>query len=113
VPTTILSGNLKSLIASPSLKNSGFDITANLLFLFLIEIIFSTLSPVETGTVDLLIIILNLFIYLDISFAALNTYFKSAEPFLEVGVPTQIKLILLILVHKLEFFYYLTYQFFP
>ena len=33
-PMIILSGNLKSLIASPSLKNSGFEITSNNPFLF-------------------------------------------------------------------------------
>ena len=33
-PTTILSGNLKSRIASPSLRNSGFEITVNNFFFF-------------------------------------------------------------------------------
>ena len=57
-PIMILSGNLKSLIASPSLKNSGFETISNLFFFTFFEIIFSTSSPVPTGTVDLLIIIL-------------------------------------------------------
>ena len=35
-PTTILSGYLKSLIASPSLKNSGLDTTVKFLDLFLL-----------------------------------------------------------------------------
>ena len=52
-PTTILSGYVKSLIASPSLKNSGFDTTENLLLLFFLDKIFSISSPVVTGTVDL------------------------------------------------------------
>ena len=57
----ILSGYLKSRIASPSLKNSGFDTTSNN-FLFPLElIIFSILSPVDTGAVDLVIMILNFF----------------------------------------------------
>ena len=33
-PITILSGKVKSLIASPSRKNSGFDTTENLFFEF-------------------------------------------------------------------------------
>ena len=69
-PTTILSGNLKSLIASPSLRNSGFEITSNNFLFFFFESIFSILSPVVTGTVDFVTIILNLLINLLIWFAA-------------------------------------------
>jgi len=61
-PITILSGNVKSLIASPSLKNSGFETTENLFLLFFFAKIFSISSPVVTGTVDFVIIILNLLI---------------------------------------------------
>ena len=57
VPTTILSGNLKSLIASPSRKNSGLETTSNNFFFLLFKMIFSILSPVQTGTVDLVIMI--------------------------------------------------------
>ena len=57
-PITILSGYLKSLIASPSLKNSGLEIISNLFFLFFLRIIFSTSSPVPIGTVDLFTMIL-------------------------------------------------------
>ena len=53
MPTTTLSGLIKSLIASPSLKNSGFETTSTSFFFFNMEKIFSILSPVETGTVDL------------------------------------------------------------
>ena len=61
-PTTIRSGKTKSLIASPSLKNSGLDTTENFLGdLFLIKI-FSISSPVVTGTVDFVTIILYLLI---------------------------------------------------
>ena len=60
-PITILSGNLKSLIASPSRKNSGFETTSNNFFLFFFKIIFSILSLVVIGTVDFVTIILNLF----------------------------------------------------
>ena len=57
-PITTRSGYLKSLMASPSLKNSGLDTIVNkLLFLFLFKI-FSILSPVPIGTVDLVTIIL-------------------------------------------------------
>ena len=69
-PTTILSGYLKSLIASPSRKNSGFDITENF---FLFFKIFSIKSPVPTGTVDLVTTIFLLFDSLDISLATLKT----------------------------------------
>ena len=93
-PITILSGNLKSLIASPSLKNSGFEITSNNFLLDFFKIIFSTISPVVIGTVDLFIIILNLFMFLLICLATSNTCFKFAELlFFETGVPTQIKII--------------------
>ena len=71
VPITILSGYVKSLIASPSLKNSGFDTIVNFFLEFFFDIIFSISSPVVTGTVDLVIIILNLLIELLISFATL------------------------------------------
>ena len=95
MPITILSGYLKSRIASPSLKNSGFDTTSNN-FLFTLElIIFSILSPVVTGMVDFVINILKLLIDLLICFVTLKTLFKFAELlFLIDGVSTQIKIIL-------------------
>ena len=94
MPITILSGYLKSRIASPSLKNSGFDTTSNN-FLFTLElIIFSILSPVATGIVDLVIIILNFFMYFLIFLTTLKTYFKFTKLlFFTVGVPTQINII--------------------
>ena len=49
-------------MASPSLKNSGLETTANLFLLFFLDNIFSIWSPVVTGTVDLVMIILNLLI---------------------------------------------------
>ena len=58
-------------MASPSLKNSGLDTTENFFFEFFLAIIFSISSPVVTGTVDLVIIILNLLIEELISFATL------------------------------------------
>ena len=53
-PITILSGYLKSLIASPSLKNSGLEMISKSLLFFNI---FSISSPVPIGTVDLVTII--------------------------------------------------------
>ena len=41
---------------------SGLETTENFFFEFFLAIIFSISSPVVTGTVDLVIIILNLFI---------------------------------------------------
>ena len=58
---TILSGYLKSLIASPSLKNSGLEITSKFFFLSFL-IIFSISSPVPTGTVDFVTIIFLFFV---------------------------------------------------
>ena len=58
-------------MASPSLKNSGFETTENNFLGIFFEIIFSISSPVVTGTVDLVIIILNLEIESLISLTAL------------------------------------------
>jgi len=59
VPAIItLSGIKKSSTANPSLKNSGFETTAKSTEAFSI-IFLSTFSAVPTGTVDLLMIILN------------------------------------------------------
>ena len=46
-------------MASPSLKNSGLETTENSFLGIFCEIIFSISSPVVTGTVDFVIIILN------------------------------------------------------
>ena len=94
---------LKSRIASPSLKNSGFDTTSNN-FLFNLElIIFSILSPVVTGTVDLVTIILKLLILLLSSVADLKTCWRSADDlFLDVGVPTHINIMFELLTARLK-----------
>ena len=63
-------------------------------FITFFEIIFSISSPVVTGTVDLVIIILNLLI--DFIFLLLHYILdlrSAALPFFLVGVPTQIKII--------------------
>ena len=91
-PITILSGKRKSLIASPSLKNSGFDIISKLFFLSFLRI-FSIRSPVPTGTVDLLTIIFFFLVFFAISRIALITKDKStSDEFFLLGVPTQIKI---------------------
>ena len=72
VPITTLSGYIKSLIASPSLKNSGLETTENFFLLFFLDRIFSISSPVVTGIVDFVIIILNLSIEEDIYTNTLN-----------------------------------------
>jgi len=49
---------------------------------------------VQTGTVDLVIIILYLLIFFDIIFATAYTFLRSADtPSFAVGVPTAIKII--------------------
>ena len=94
VPTTILSGFSKSLIADPSLKNSGLEITSNFLVGFFSDIISSILSQVPTGTVDFTIIILSSRRDSDISFAQEYICDKSAlSPSRLVGVPTAINII--------------------
>ena len=55
-PIIILSGYLKSLLLHPLLEIQDLKQCQNYFYSF--EIIFSTSSPVPTGTVDLLIIIL-------------------------------------------------------
>ena len=55
-------------MASPSLKNSGFETTEKSLLGFFFKIIFSNSSPVVTGTVDFVTMILNFEIDFLISF---------------------------------------------
>ena len=57
VPTTILSGFIKSFTAVPSFKNSGFETTSNSIFSFLDKYFFTS-SFVPIGTVDFKIKIL-------------------------------------------------------
>ena len=69
-PITTLSGRMKSLIADPSLKNSGFDATSNSSLGLIFFIISKTFFPVPIGTVDLFTITAYLFKFFAISFAA-------------------------------------------
>src|SRR5215207_5194457 len=52
VPITMRSGRLKSEIAAPSRRNSGFDTTAPSAWGAVSRMMRSTSSPVPTGTVD-------------------------------------------------------------
>ena len=53
---TTRSGRMKSLMAEPSRRNSGFDTTSKLASGRALRMILSTSSPVPTGTVDLVTI---------------------------------------------------------
>ena len=92
VPTTTLSGVIKSLIAAPSLRNSGLDATSKSIFTPLAAssafIASLTLFAVPTGTVDFVTIIVYLLIFCPKVLATASTYFKSAEPSSSGGVPT-------------------------
>src|SRR5690606_21536062 len=57
VPTTTLSGFMKSSTATPSRKNSGLETTSTSTNVFSLKTAF-TLSAVPTGTVDLVTITL-------------------------------------------------------
>jgi hypothetical protein len=68
--------------------------TENLFLFTFFNNIFSISSPVVTGTVDFVMIILNLLIDFDISFDTEYIWLRSAPmPFFLVGVPTHIKTI--------------------
>ncbi len=51
-PTTMRSGRLKSVMAAPSRRNSGFETTATSASGRSSRMMRSTSSPVPTGTVD-------------------------------------------------------------
>ena len=74
------------------------ETTENFFFEFFLDKIFSISSPVVTGTVDFVIIILNLLIEELTYFATLKIWLKSAElTFFLVVDTTQIKIIELFL----------------
>ncbi len=52
-PTTTRSGRMKSSIAAPSRRNSGFEATSNSRSGFAARTVSATLRLVPTGTVDL------------------------------------------------------------
>ena len=52
-PMTKRSGRMKSSIAAPSRKNSGFDTTSKAASGRAPQMVSATLRPVPTGTVDL------------------------------------------------------------
>ena len=91
-PTTTRSGRMKSSMAAPSLRNSGFDTTSNstsaLRFVSDSATAAPTLSPVPTGTVDLVTTTLYSVMCSPIERATASTYLRSAEPSSSGGVPT-------------------------
>ena len=95
VPITILSGRWQSVIAVPSFKNSGFEITSKVSPLFLksncVCIDCLTFCAVPTGTVDLSIRYIWRHICLPMLSATSNTSWRSALPSSPIGVPTAIK----------------------
>jgi len=86
--TTILSGSKKSSIAFHSLKNSGFETTSNHS-----HKISATSAFVQTGTVDLMIIIFQGFTFCLIEIEALWIKSLFVLHLLSCGVPTAIKII--------------------
>src|ERR1019366_7130991 len=91
LPTTTRSGCLKSWMAAPSRRNSGFDTTANSASARASRMIRSTSSPVPTGTVDLVITTVKPSSAPAISRAASYTKVRSAWPSpRREGVPTAI-----------------------
>ncbi len=90
-PTITRSGFMKSLRASPSFKNSGFDATANSCRVrFFIKA--SILSPVPTGTVDFVTTTAQPVSASAMLSAALKMNDKSADPSAPGGVPTASKM---------------------
>ena len=90
-PTTTRSGFVKSSIAAPSLRNSGFDAMLNVVSVFAL-IHAATRRFVPTGTVLLQTTTVLAFRYGAIFSAALCTNRRSAAPDSSCGVPTQMKI---------------------
>ena len=92
IPTTTLSGLIKSLMAAPSFRNSGLLATSKSILAFRLSnsslMAAFTFWAVPTGTVLLVTTKTYLFILIPIVCATSNTYFKSALPFSSGGVPT-------------------------
>ena len=91
-PSTSRSGCMKSWIALPSRRNSGFETTANGISRSRFSpTIRDTMSPVPIGTVLLLTMVTVLLIAPAIDFAACLTKTRSASPRRPIGVPTATK----------------------
>ena len=91
-PITMRSGDMKSLTAAPSFRNSGFEATSNSIFLPRFanssSITALTFADVPTGTVDLVTSMVYFSMFCPNVLATDSTYFKSAEPSSSGGVPT-------------------------
>ena len=96
-PTTTRSGLIKSLMALPSFRNSGFEATSNGIstprFFSSSAMASCTLRAVPTGTVDFVTTTIYLFMLAPMVRATCSTYFRSAEPSSSGGVPTAEKTI--------------------
>ncbi len=92
VPTITRSGFMKSAIAAPSFRNSGFETTSKSTCtpraISVAPTVALTLSDVPTGTVDLVITTLYSSMCSPIVRATASTWRRSAEPSSSGGVPT-------------------------
>ena len=94
-PTTTRSGLIKSLMAAPSFRNSGFEATSNSSGKPRLSssswIVSRTLRAVPTGTVLFVTTRRCLVILRPTVRATSSTYFRSALPSSSGGVPTALK----------------------
>ena len=94
-PTTTRSGLMKSLMAAPSLRNSGLEATSKGTsaprFASSSATAAFTLAAVPTGTVDFVTSRVYLLILRPNVRATSSTYFRSALPSSSGGVPTALK----------------------
>ena len=91
-PTTTRSGDMKSLMAAPSFRNSGFEATSNGILQPRLSISSRitalTFCAVPTGTVLLVTSTVYFLMLRPNVRATSSTYFRSAEPSSSGGVPT-------------------------
>ena len=92
MPTTTRSGDMKSLMAAPSLRNSGLEATSKGMSTprrpSSSRMAALTLRAVPTGTVDLVTSMVYFLMLRPNSRATSSTYWRSAEPSSSGGVPT-------------------------
>ena len=92
MPTTTRSGDMKSLMAAPSFRNSGFEATSNGILQPRLSISSRitalTFCAVPTGTVLLVTSTVYFLMLRPNARATSSTYFRSAEPSSSGGVPT-------------------------
>ena len=91
-PMTTRSGRMKSSMAEPSRRNSGFETTENLWRPGFVLRISSIWAPVPVGTVDFVMTTLYPFMCPAIVFATSKMNERSGEPSSFGGVPTAMKM---------------------